>query len=78
MVGVAGLDSVPAMHDFVRMGKLSGFPQLADEQGTVWKLFGMTAQSTFVVLDADGTVTARGHLDVAELPRTLDEQLSRP
>ncbi|GAA1505650.1 hypothetical protein GCM10009677_42580 [Sphaerisporangium rubeum] len=76
VVGVAGLDEVPAMHEFVRMAKLSGFPQLADEQGLVWKRFGMTAQSTFVVLDADGKVTARGHLDPADLPGTLDKLLA--
>jgi peroxiredoxin len=76
VVGVAGLDGVSAMHEFVRMAKLSGFPQLADEQGEVWKRFGMTAQSTFVVLDAGGAIVARGHVDVAELPNTLDRLLA--
>ncbi|MEO3813863.1 redoxin domain-containing protein [Sphaerisporangium sp. B11E5] len=76
VVGVAGLGDVPEMREFVRMAKLSGFPQLADEQGLVWKQFGMTAQSTFVVLDADGAVAARGHLDAGELPDTLDRLLA--
>ncbi|MDG4763984.1 redoxin domain-containing protein [Solwaraspora sp. WMMD406] len=76
VVGVAGLDGAPAMEDFVRMAKLSGFPQLADEDGVVWKRFGITAQSTFVVLDAEGTVVARGHVDVDELPATVDELLA--
>ncbi|MBQ1027534.1 hypothetical protein [Micromonospora sp. C95] len=75
VVGVAGLDTVPAMHDFVRMAELSGFPQLADEQGVVWKHFEMTQQSTFVVLDSEGTVVTRGHADVDELPDTLDQLL---
>jgi hypothetical protein len=35
----------------------------------------MTAQSTFVVLDAEGAVTDRGHLDPAELPGRLDKLL---
>lgn len=72
VVGVAGLGSVPEMHEFVRLAKLTGFAQLADEHGVVWKRFGMTAQSTFVVLDAEGAVTARGNLDPAELPDRLD------
>jgi thiol-disulfide isomerase/thioredoxin len=75
VVGVAGLGTVPEMRDFVGLAKLSGFPQLADEQGVVWKRFEMTAQSTFVVLDAEGAVTARGHVDPAELPGRLDKLL---
>lgn len=76
VVGVAGMGTVPEMREFVGLAKLSGFPQLADERGVVWKRFGMTAQSTFVVLDADGAVTARGHVDPAELPGRLDKLLA--
>ncbi|GII77476.1 thiol:disulfide interchange protein [Sphaerisporangium rufum] len=75
-VGVAGLGEVPAMHDFVRMAKLKGFPQLADEQGVVWKRFKMTEQSTFVVLDRAGKIVARGHADVDKLPEVLDPLLA--
>lgn len=76
VVGVAGLDTVPAMHEFVGTAKVSGFPHLADEQGVVWKRFGMTAQSTFVVLDASGTVVERGHVDIEQLPGMLDTLLA--
>jgi len=76
VVGVAGLDTVPAMHEFVGMAKVSGFPHLADEQGVVWKRFRMTAQSTFVVLDASGAVVERGHVDVERLPGMLDTLLA--
>ena len=75
VVGVAGMGTVPEMREFVGLAKLSGFPQLADEEGVVWKRFGMTAQSTFVVLDAEGAVTARGHVDPAELLGRLDKLL---
>lgn len=75
VVGVAGLDKAAEMRDFVGLAKLSGFPQLADEQGVVWKRFGMTQQSTFVVLDAQGAVTASGRLDPAGLPGQLDKLL---
>ncbi|HEX6076920.1 MAG TPA: redoxin domain-containing protein [Micromonosporaceae bacterium] len=76
VVGVAGLDSVSAMHDFVGKTKLSGFPQLADEQGEVWKRFGVTEQSTFVVLDGSGGIVEHGSKDVAALPDTLDKLLA--
>ncbi|WFE26871.1 redoxin domain-containing protein [Solwaraspora sp. WMMD791] len=76
VLGVAGLDGEPAMRDFVQLAKLAGFAQLSDEQGVVWKKFGITAQSTFVVLDAAGEVVDRGHVDVDELPGTLDRLLA--
>ena len=41
---------------------------LADEAGVVWKRFGVTAQSTFVLLDADEQVTFKGRLDADEVP----------
>ncbi len=75
VVGVAGLGTVPEMNEFVGLAKLSGFPQLADEQGAVWKRFGMTEQSTFVVLDSQGGVVDRGRVDPAELPGRLDKLL---
>lgn len=76
VLGVAGLDGEPAMRDFVQLAKLAGFAQLSDEQGVVWKKFGITAQSTFVVLDDAGDVVDRGHVDVDELPGTLDRLLA--
>jgi peroxiredoxin len=72
VVGVAGLDEAAAMREFVAMTKVASFPHLADEDGVVWKRFGMTAQSTFVVLDADGAVVARGQLEPEELRAHLD------
>jgi hypothetical protein len=44
---------------------------LADEQGVVWKRFGVTAQSTYVLLDASGQVVYRGYLDGDALTRKL-------
>ncbi len=72
VVGVAGLDKTAAMREFVARTKATGFPHLADEQGVVWKRFGVTAQSTFAVLDAKGTVVADGHLKSEELRAHLD------
>jgi hypothetical protein len=72
VVGVAGLDKVAAMREFVALPKVSGIPHLADEQGVVWKRFGVTAQSTYVVLDAAGAVTRRGHAEPDQLRAELD------
>jgi thiol-disulfide isomerase/thioredoxin len=72
VVGVAGLDTVAAMREFVALPKVSAIPHLADEQGLVWKRFGVTAQSTYVVLDADGTVIRKGHAEPGQLRAELD------
>jgi thiol-disulfide isomerase/thioredoxin len=77
VVGVAGLDKVQAMREFVALPKVSGIPHLADEQGVVWKRFKVTAQSTYVVLDAAGAVTRRGHLEPEQLRAEL-ERLAGP
>jgi peroxiredoxin len=68
VIGVAGLDQAAAMPEFIRLAKVESIPHLSDEPGTVWKRFGVTAQSTFVLLDAAGTVTFRGRLDADEVP----------
>jgi peroxiredoxin len=68
IVGVAGLDKAAAMPEFIRLAKVGSMPHLSDEPGDVWKRFGVTAQSTFVLLDAAGTVTFRGRLDADEVP----------
>jgi hypothetical protein len=44
-----------------------GLPQLSDPDGAVWRHFGVTAQSTYVVLSADGAVVTSGYLDDGDL-----------
>ncbi len=73
VIGVAGLDEVSNMHWFVTAFKVDNFPHLADAEGVVWKRFGITEQSIFAVLDANGAVTYRGHLAADELDRRLAE-----
>lgn len=63
VVGVAGLDEVPAMREFVDIFELEKVTHLADTDGAVWRHFGITAQSTYVLLDASGAVLHRGRLD---------------
>ena len=54
VVGIGSLDSAEAIADFA--GDVDGVTQLEDADGELWKRFGVTEQSSFVVLDADGEV----------------------
>lgn len=62
-VGVAGLGEVRAMREFVARSKVDNLPHLADDKGVVWKRFGVTEQSTFVVLSDSGQLVFKGYLD---------------
>lgn len=75
VVGVAGLDKAAAMPEFIRLAKVESITTLSDETGEVWKRFGITSQSIFVLIDATGTVTFRGRLDADEVPGRVAELL---
>ncbi len=55
-VGVAALDDVSAMKEFVQRHKLSGFTHLNDEDTKVWKKFGVTAQPAYAFISARGDI----------------------
>lgn len=57
VVGIGSLDSSEAIAGFA--DDVPGVTHLSDEDGAVWKRFGITEQSSFVVLDADGTEVIR-------------------
>lgn len=58
VVGIGSLDSAKAISQFAE--RTSGFTaQLLDEQGSVWKHFAVTQQSSLVLLDSDGRETFR-------------------
>lgn len=59
-VGVGSLDKSDAIADFAT--SVPGFPQLTDSDGAVWRHFGVTAQSTYLVLDSSGTTMASGYV----------------
>jgi peroxiredoxin len=68
MLGVAGLNSgASAMRDFVRDRGIDGFTNLADDDGAIWRKFGVTAQEYFVLLDASGAVVYKGLLGTPDL-----------
>lgn len=66
VVGVAGLDKVDAMREFVTDQQVGGFAHLADEAGAIWKRFEVTEQSTYVILDAGGNKVFSGNLVAGE------------
>lgn len=71
-VGVGGLDdSADAIAEFA--DEVDGFTHLSDPEGAIWQHFGVTAQSTFVVLDPAGKVRASGVVDEAELTDLVRE-----
>ncbi len=67
-IGVAGLGSgADAMLRFVADHGLGAFPHLADDEGVVWRRFGVTEQEYFVILDSAGRVIHKGPLSDDEL-----------
>jgi len=71
IIGVAGLDKTEAMPEFVRLAKVPNMIHLADEPGVIWKRFGVTAQSTFVLINAAGEVVAKGPLTAGQIPERV-------
>ena len=76
IVGVASLDKATAMPEFIDLAKIESITNLSDEPGDVWKRFGVTAQSIFVLIDETGTVTFRGRLASDEVADRVGELLS--
>jgi thiol-disulfide isomerase/thioredoxin len=73
MIGVGGLDSPEAIKDLA--AEIPNVTHLVDADGTVWQHFGVTAQSTYRVINADGKIVAESYLDNDELI-TLVEQIA--
>ena len=72
-VGVAALDQVPAMNQFVATYRLGGFSHLADTDTSVWQHFGITQQPAFAFIAPNGTVeVVKGTLAETELNQRLD------
>ena len=65
VVGVGGLDSEDAIRDLA--ADIPHLTHLVDDEGAVWSHFGVTAQSTYAVLGADGEIEAEGYLADQEL-----------
>lgn len=71
VVGVGGLSAPQDIRDFA--GQVDGPLHLIDPEGEIWKHFGVQAQSTYLVIDADGHVVADGYMDDAVLADRVSE-----
>jgi thiol-disulfide isomerase/thioredoxin len=67
ILGIAGMGGNAEMHEFVDDLDVGSVRNLDDEAGTVWKKFGITEQSTYVLIDRAGTVVSTGYLDDLQL-----------
>ncbi len=63
IVGVAGLGPEKDMHQFVKDEQVGNIVHLSDDAGVVWKRFGITEQSLYVMLDRTGKVVVKGFMD---------------
>jgi thiol-disulfide isomerase/thioredoxin len=71
-VGVAGLDRLPAMQQFVAKYPVGNFTHLADTDGSVWAKFGVTAQPAFAFVRPDGGITVvKGGLSEPDLDQRV-------
>lgn len=71
VVGVGGLADPTAIADFA--GKVSPkVTMLSDHDGVVWRHFGVTAQSTYLVLDRNGKQLASGYLSDDKLEKVVE------
>ncbi|GAB7146407.1 protein disulfide oxidoreductase [Mycobacterium riyadhense] len=71
-VGVAGLDQVPAMQEFVDRYPVKKFTHLADADGSVWVRIGVTQQPAFAFIGPDGSIdVVAGRMSEAELARRV-------
>jgi len=67
VLGIAGMGANAEMHEFVTDLEVGSVRNLDDEAGVLWKKFGITEQSTYVLVDRSGKVVTTGYLDDLEL-----------
>jgi thiol-disulfide isomerase/thioredoxin len=67
VLGIAGMGGNADMHEFVRDLEVGSVRNLDDEAGVLWKKFGITEQSTYVLVDRSGKIVTTGYLDDLEL-----------
>jgi thiol-disulfide isomerase/thioredoxin len=67
IVGIAGMGANKDMHEFVADLEVGMVPHLDDEAGVIWRKFGVTEQSTYVLVDRSGKVVTTGYLDSLQL-----------
>jgi thiol-disulfide isomerase/thioredoxin len=67
ILGVGGMGSNADMQEFVTDLDVGSVRNLDDEAGVLWRTFGITEQSTYVLIDRAGAVVRTGYLDDLQL-----------
>ena len=67
ILGIAGLGDNAAMREFVSDLDVGTVPHLDDQAGELWRRFGVTEQSVFVLIDRRGSVVETKWLDSIDL-----------
>ena len=67
ILGIAGMGDNKAMHQFVSDLEVTKVPNLDDQKGVLWKRFGITEQSTYVLVDKAGRILDKSYLDDLQL-----------
>ena len=65
VIGVGGLDDAAAINDLA--ARIPHVTHVVDPDGEVWKHFGVTAQSSYTVIDRDGQILSERYLDDGEI-----------
>jgi len=76
ILGIAGMGDNKDMHEFVSDLEVGGIRHLDDQAGVVWRKFGITEQSTYVLVDAAGQAVATSYLDDQQLGAEVDALVS--
>lgn len=75
-VGVAGRSEMSAINDFIDTYSVGAFVHAFDDNGSVWREYGVVSQPSFAFVDADGNVEVEyGRHGVDELTARLDALL---
>lgn len=70
-LGIAGLGTTKAMHEFVSDMEVGAVTHLDDPKLKIWNKFTIVEQSTYVLLDAAGKIVTRSYLDDLALTGAL-------
>jgi thiol-disulfide isomerase/thioredoxin len=75
-LGVAGMGTTKAMHEFVSDLDVGALTHLNDPGGKIWSKFAIVEQSTYVLLDTAGSIVTRSYLDDLQLTAALKKLVS--
>lgn len=71
--GLSGASSVEQMQAFVSDTGTGAATQLQSDDGALWTRFGVTSQSTYVLLDSSGEIVDTGSFTADELEEKVGE-----